>query len=34
MRSGEACVMVLVNANGTEGDPVLKWKEMIGPSNP
>jgi nucleoside-diphosphate kinase len=26
--------MVLVNADGTQGDPVLKWKDMIGPSNP
>ncbi len=34
MRSGECCVMVLVNADGTQGDPVIKWKEMIGPCNP
>ena len=34
MRSGESCVMVLVNAESTQGDPVLKWKEIIGPSNP
>lgn len=26
--------MVLVNADGTQGDPVLKWKDIIGPSNP
>ncbi len=34
MLSGECCVMVLVNADGATGDPVLKWKEIIGPSNP
>lgn len=26
--------MVLVNALGKEGDPVLKWKDMIGPLVP
>ena len=26
--------MVLVNAEGSSGDPILKWKKMIGLSNP
>jgi len=26
--------MILVNADGTEGDPIQKWKDIIGPSNP
>jgi nucleoside diphosphate kinase len=34
MMSGESCVMVLVNANETEGDPIVKWKKMIGNMNP
>lgn len=34
MLSGECCVMVLVNAEGSEGDPIVKWKRMIGPMNP
>jgi nucleoside diphosphate kinase len=34
MLSGESCVMVLVNADGTDGDPILKWKKMIGLMNP
>lgn len=32
--SGESCVMVLVNAEGSEGDPIVKWKKLIGPMNP
>lgn len=34
MMSGECCVMILVNADGTEGDPIAKWKKMIGQMNP
>jgi len=34
MMSGESCVMVLVNAPETEGDPIIKWKKMIGNMNP
>jgi nucleoside diphosphate kinase len=34
MQSGESTVMVLVNAPGAEGDPIAKWKKLIGPSNP
>ena len=34
MMSGESCVMVLVNATETEGDPIVKWKKMIGNMNP
>jgi len=26
--------MVLVNADGSEGDPIAKWKKMIGNMNP
>ena len=26
--------MILVNAEGSEGDPILKWKKMIGSMNP
>ena len=34
MMSGECLVMILVNAEGSEGDPILKWKKMIGAMNP
>jgi len=34
MLSGECCVMILVNANGSEGDPIKKWKDLIGNQNP
>jgi nucleoside diphosphate kinase len=34
MTSGESCVMVLVNADESEGDPIIKWKKMIGNMNP
>ncbi len=34
LMSGESCVMVLVNADGSEGDPIVKWKKMIGNMNP
>ena len=34
MLSGECCVMVLVNASESPGDPIHKWKQMIGPMNP
>ena len=26
--------MILVNADGSEGDPIVKWKKMIGSMNP
>jgi nucleoside diphosphate kinase len=26
--------MILVNAEGSEGDPIAKWKKMIGAMNP
>lgn len=32
--SGESCVMVLVNSEESEGDPIAKWKKLIGPMNP
>jgi hypothetical protein len=34
MMSGESCVIVLVNAEGSEGDPIFKWKKLIGHMNP
>ena len=34
MMSGESCVIVLVNADGSQGDPIVKWKKMIGHMNP
>jgi hypothetical protein len=34
MLSGECCVLVLINAEGKNGDPIQKWKDIIGPMAP
>lgn len=34
MMSGECCVMVLTNAPDSPGDPIAKWKNIIGPMVP